>query len=484
MKNQSVEIRKVAVFLAIIFTIVLGAISIFNYFYQSDHIRTEILRSAQDLSELIYSAVIPPMSMGNTDDIHMQMNQFRDNLGDIEVFIFGIDKIISYSTDNENVGKSILNDIQFPETRNYIDNLLDENAILNTTPRIFEGNRFFNALRPLPNEPRCHHCHGASKRVLGGVLVRESSRETYRMLTSYKYQTALICLFGCLIVVIAIFPLISRFVVKPIGHVVTGLSQVATQVGTTATQLSTTSNSLSQGSSEQAASIEETSASLAQISALTKKNAEYALKANEIMELNDSVLGETKKTMGKLSISMGEISSSADETSKIIKTIDEIAFQTNLLALNAAIEAARAGSVGAGFAVVADEVRNLAIRSAEAAKGTTDLLQGIRDKVKGGAEILDNTEKNFEKVVSYGRKACELVSFISNANHEQSEGVEQVRKAAEEMSQITQANAAQSEESAAAAVELDGQSKHLLTLVSDLVTMVGDKKTYVEQNKQ
>ncbi len=113
---------------------------------------------------------------------------------------------------------------------------------------------------------------------------------------------------------------------------------------------------------------------------MTKKNAENASMADVLMNEANQVVSEANESMGQLTQSMEEISKASEQTSKIIKTIDEIAFQTNLLALNAAVEAARAGEAGAGFAVVADEVRNLAMRAAEAAKNTAELIEGTVKK--------------------------------------------------------------------------------------------------------
>ncbi len=152
--------------------------------------------------------------------------------------------------------------------------------------------------------------------------------------------------------------------------------------------------------------------------------------------------------MDKLTVSMEEITKASEETSKIIKTIDEIAFQTNLLALNAAVEAARAGEAGAGFAVVADEVRNLAMRAADAAKNTAALIDGTVKKVTNGSTLVEQTNGAFTEVASSVVKGGELIGQIAAASSEQAQGIEQITVAVSEMDRVTQQNAAGAEEMA------------------------------------
>ncbi|MCU0583737.1 MAG: methyl-accepting chemotaxis protein, partial [Syntrophales bacterium] len=140
--------------------------------------------------------------------------------------------------------------------------------------------------------------------------------------------------------------------------------------------------------------------------------------------------------MTELTQSMEDISKASDETSKIIKTIDEIAFQTNLLALNAAVEAARAGEAGAGFAVVANEVRNLAMRAAEAAKNTSVLIEGTVKKVREGSELVERTGGAFAEVSRSAAKVADLVAEIAAASSEQAQGIDQINKAVAEMDKV------------------------------------------------
>ncbi|MFH1154169.1 MAG: methyl-accepting chemotaxis protein [Pseudomonadota bacterium] len=267
--------------------------------------------------------------------------------------------------------------------------------------------------------------------------------------------------------------LIVRSIVSVLSSVSQRMDEGANQVSAASTQVSAASQSLAQGSSEQAASIEETSSSLEEMSSMTHKNAENAGEADRLMKEANTIVVKANQSMEQVTRSMTEITQASEETSRIIKTIDEIAFQTNLLALNAAVEAARAGEAGAGFAVVADEVRNLAMRAAEAARSTSDLIEGTVKKVSQGNLLVSDTSEAFSEVAQSTAKVAQLLSEISAASSEQSTGIEQINLAVVEMDKVVQQNAATAEESASAAEELDAQAYQLKEAVTDLIQIVG-----------
>ncbi|PKN64581.1 MAG: hypothetical protein CVU57_14305 [Deltaproteobacteria bacterium HGW-Deltaproteobacteria-15] len=266
---------------------------------------------------------------------------------------------------------------------------------------------------------------------------------------------------------------IGRGVTRPLRAIIEGLSSASDQVSSAASQVSSASQSLAEGSSEQAASIEETSSSLEEMSSMTRQNADNADQAKVQMREARETVSKVNKHMGDMAAAIAEISKSSEETGKIIKTIDEIAFQTNLLALNAAVEAARAGEAGAGFAVVANEVRNLAMRAAEAAKSTADLIESTIKAVKSGNEITQATQTAFKENMTISGKVGDLVDEIAAASNEQSQGIDQVNKAVAEMDKVVQQAAANAEESASAAEEMNAQALQMKQFVNKLVSLVG-----------
>jgi methyl-accepting chemotaxis protein len=261
--------------------------------------------------------------------------------------------------------------------------------------------------------------------------------------------------------------------VKNLDEALAQVAGGAEQVASAAAQINGGSQALAQGASEQASSLEEVSSSLQEMSSMTKQNAGNAREAKSLSEGTRASTTKGVESMKRLSEAMDRIKDSSAETAKIVKTIDEIAFQTNLLALNAAVEAARAGDAGKGFAVVAEEVRNLAMRSAEAAKTTANLIEESVHNAEGGVAINDEVIRNLQEINDQVHKVSEVMSEIAAASEQQSQGVDQINVAIEQMNQVTQQTAANSEESASAAEELSGQAQEMLQMAGSFHLTTG-----------
>ena len=239
------------------------------------------------------------------------------------------------------------------------------------------------------------------------------------------------------------------------GEVLSGSQQVANG-----------SQSLAQGATEQASAVEELLASMNEMQHQVKDNADHAANASRMASEAGEGVAESNRIMGELMVAMDNINSTSNEISKVIKSIDDIAFQTNILALNAAVEAARAGAAGKGFAVVADEVRSLAAKSAESVKTTTVLIQNTLDAIAQGSKLANTTSDALAGVVEKASAVNERVLEIARASDEQLNAVNQMTIGIEQISAVIQSTSATAQESAAASEELSGQANMLKAMIS------------------
>ncbi|MFO7801523.1 MAG: methyl-accepting chemotaxis protein [Desulfovermiculus sp.] len=296
-------------------------------------------------------------------------------------------------------------------------------------------------------------------------------KEVYQAGQSMAINVLLIGL-GLAIVFGLVGFIVSRRIATPVTRIVTGLKTSAEQTASASDQVSSSSQSLAEGSNEQASSLEETSSSLEEMSSQTKHTADNASQAEQAMASASQEVEGGVQAMDQMNEAIGKIKSGSEETSKIIKTIDDIAFQTNLLALNAAVEAARAGEAGKGFAVVAEEVRNLAQRSAEAAKNTSELIERSQANAEKGVEVTQDVSDRLHSIHESVSQVDTLVKEIAAAGKEQAQGIEQVNTAVSEMDKVVQQNASDSEETASAAQELSSQAAELDIMIQELSAIV------------
>ncbi len=239
----------------------------------------------------------------------------------------------------------------------------------------------------------------------------------------------------------------------------------ASQVSSASNQVSVGAQSLSQGSMQQASAVEQLAATVNEISTSAKKTAAAAEQASQFVGQAGAQLGTSVNYVKDLNTAMEKISGSSEEISKIITTIENIAFQTNILALNAAVEAARAGSAGKGFAVVADEVRNLASKSDEAAKATKELIEGSIEAVTEGSRVVAMVTGSLERTNSIAGNVTTQMDIVVKAVDEQTEAIAQVTEGIDQISSVVQTNSATAQQSAAASEELSAEASGLKQMV-------------------
>ena len=249
-------------------------------------------------------------------------------------------------------------------------------------------------------------------------------------------------------------------------NALSNISDAGSQVTISSSQVASASQALAQGSTEQASAIEEITASIDEIAEKTKRNAEEANEAAGLVVRAIEDVKHGNEQMHDMMTAMQEINKSSESISKIIKTIDDIAFQTNILALNAAVEAARAGEAGKGFAVVAEEVRSLAAKSASAAAETAELIEDSINKVNSGSKIADDTAKALEAITNVVQQSEVIINGIAESSNYQATAVAQIEQAITQVSQVVQTNSATSEQCAAASEELSNQASRMREMLS------------------
>ena len=315
------------------------------------------------------------------------------------------------------------------------------------------------------------------------LMAEINEAEAFHAINTLEWIIGLVAVFGIAAIVLVAL-LVTRSITKPINRIIAGLSEGAEQVASASGQVSSSSQSMAEGASEQASSLEETSSSLEEMAAQTRQNADNADQADKAVKDSGQMVESGVSSMQRMNTAINEIKESSNETSKIIKTIDEIAFQTNLLALNAAVEAARAGEAGKGFAVVAEEVRNLAQRSAEAAQNTAQLIEKSQENAGNGVNVAEEVSGQLNSIKQSSEKVNTLIGEIAAASKEQAQGIEQVNTAVSEMDKVVQQNAADSEESASASEELSSQADELKKMVQELTVLVGGKNGQVKDGEK
>ena len=325
---------------------------------------------------------------------------------------------------------------------------------------------------------------GVSLNGVRDALLAQQSTANAELRTLIDRTTSLSALFGFGALVVAAMVLVyySRSIIGALKGAIKIVSAASEHIREVSLQIADSSGHMADGTSKQAAAIEQSSASLEEMASMSRQTADNASVANSKITQTGGAAERGSNAMRRMSEVVGRIKQSADETSKIVRTIEEIAFQTNLLALNAAVEAARAGEAGKGFAVVAEEVRNLAQRSASAAGTTSDLIKQSQVNADEGVTASKDVETAFVEIGGSVKELVSLINELAAAGKNQAEGISQISVAITQIDSVAQSNAASSEQAAAASQELTRHVHDMADVVVSLAVLAGGDES--AQSKQ
>ncbi len=352
-----------------------------------------------------------------------------------------------------------------PEYTDYWDRIVQKHEIIpKIQDQIFEEWKTLQGLTRKLNEN-----NDAIKETIQAIQA-EANRRIKSINQKELMISSLTIVVGILLLCLLSY-LIIRSITGLLNRMIANLDKGSVEIADASARVLETSRELTDGSTNQAAAVEQTSSILDEISTTAKRNADNADRANRLMQDAGVVIENADRTMNELTGSMSRISEASEKISKIVQTIDEIAFQTNLLALNAAVEAARAGEAGAGFAIVAGEVRNLAMRATEAAKNTGGLINETVGFIHEGSSHVSMTSKGFAEIVNSTTEIGQLLSEIAGASNEQAQGIEQINRAVSSMESVIDRMAAQSSRSATASGDMSAQVEKMKQMTEELASL-------------
>ncbi len=382
------------------------------------------------LATTILGAMSESLAIGDSSAVNQQFEMLKANAPDVDVFVFDPLGVVSFATDPRWVGDGIG---RVTENESVLD-------VLDPSPHDTERQgEFFeeevvdvphlSVVRPIHNAPRCHHCHGTSREVLGGIMVRASTEAATGAIKTARNLNIAVAIIGLAAALLLMRRLLTKVVRSLIKDVVSGSDVMASsskELTGVFQQLSEDSASAADRSESVAESVRTLTDALGSIAVSMEETSTAADSiAVSVEEMTGSVGEIAREAANATKITGDAVAESASATemienlgrevaeiSSVTTVINRISDQIDLLALNATIESARAGDAGRGFAVVADEVKKLA-------RETSDATEIIRARIGGIQTSTDLIVSRVEKFSSVVENVNATVSTIAAAVEQQ-----------------------------------------------------------------
>lgn len=206
--------------LVIILLVLVAEIYMRIYFGTKDRLEIAATLSTE-LADSIYSGIKYPMEIGDSEAIKRELLDVREKMKDVEVFICDFDQEVVYSTNTDKVKTRLTESIHNKAISETLTETLKTGIEPRFDPRkpfedVVKGRRHLLVMRPILNEKDCYHCHGSSRKVLGGIVVRLDAERTYAQVAAQRNRTIVIVIFLIPIAIVLIYLMVNKLVRQPV----------------------------------------------------------------------------------------------------------------------------------------------------------------------------------------------------------------------------------------------------------------------------
>ena len=197
------------------------------YFGKKDAI--ELMETLSlDLAASTYSGIRYPMSVGDSSAVEQVLTDIREKMEGVEVFICDTNQLITWSTHRDKIYTNITDTINNSEFLASLSVLLQAGeAPKESFEADLGGKRHIIIVEPILNEVDCFHCHGSSKRVIGGMIVKTNVERALRTVTAAKNRTIFITILALLAIIVISYAMIEKFISRRVKRLADGVKKVA-----------------------------------------------------------------------------------------------------------------------------------------------------------------------------------------------------------------------------------------------------------------